>query len=204
MTIWIILAHLWQVLGLQMLLVYDHLTGVVTIDVIMFAKAGLVNPACIQTVTKADQHSDGHGVWGNVSALITHLFWEREGKRPTKMKSEKVTSAPWLKWLLRMYCKFLSNISLFLSVFLILWILVWIWVIIACRSSHQSAIESVLACLADRQNGPCHSGRTVTWRRGQRGKERRTKGGREGGSDESTDGSDIAEWCAVLKTLMLC
>lgn len=26
-----------------------------------------------------------------------------------------------------------------------------------------------LACVADRQNGPCHSGRLVTWRRSQEG-----------------------------------
>lgn len=64
-----------------------------------------VKPVCIQTDTKAARHSDSQGVWGNVSALITHLFWEkseREKKRASEMKSEKVTSAPQLKWLLQM------------------------------------------------------------------------------------------------------
>lgn len=65
----------------------------------MFAETVSVKPARKQTDTKAALHSDSPVMWGNVSALITHLFWEggRKKKRPTEMKSEKVTSAPWLK-----------------------------------------------------------------------------------------------------------
>lgn len=46
---------------------------------VSFAITVLLKPAFIQTGTKAARHSDSLGVWGNVSALITHLFWEREG-----------------------------------------------------------------------------------------------------------------------------
>lgn len=58
--------------------------------------------------TRLDRHKGSpctQTAWvcgGNVSALITHLFWEggrekKKKKKQLKMKSEKVTSAPWLK-----------------------------------------------------------------------------------------------------------
>lgn len=55
----------------------------------------LVKATCIKTGTKAALHTDSPDVWGNVSALITHWFWEgRRTKRQTELKSEKVTSDP--------------------------------------------------------------------------------------------------------------
>lgn len=85
-----------------MLLAHTYLTRAATVKMItvMFALITvLVRPVLIQSDTKAALRSaNSPGVWGNVSALITHLFWEGgRKKRPTEMKSEKVTSAPWLK-----------------------------------------------------------------------------------------------------------
>lgn len=109
----------------------------------------------MQTHTKADQHSDSLSVQGNVSALITHLFWERgREKKTAKMKSEKVTSMSRFKALLYCrYCKFLSN-SCFLFVVSPL-IKLGVDRNDNCLQVQWPVIESALVRLADRQNGPC-------------------------------------------------
>lgn len=155
----------------------------------------LVKPVCLQEDTKAALHSDSLGVWGNVSALITHLFWEGGRKKKKDQLKWNLRRSPQLPGLSDCCgCKFLSNSSRF--AFFLTFLKHFserCWP--ACPAASQLKKAQWLVWPTDRMVTVTVAEQSHEGEAWDRERERRG----EGGSHDSTDCSVVAKWWAGLK-----
>ena len=219
MTTWIILARVFRSPVPQMMLL--HTSNETRATTFKKDDNGNVcnNNSFIEACLHADRHKSssalrqpgcvGKCFCSNYSLVLGKRGRERERERETERERDRERKKDQLKWNLRRSpqlpglsdccgCKFLSDGSSFSF-------RSFIRVCVDVRDTHlqvQSTVESVLSvCPAERQNGPCHSGRTVTWRRSQR----RREGGREWGEHRwKWHCSQVVFWTKTLVLLKYC